>query len=70
MENMPRKIIELQGKKHLLLKGPCTDSLDLETSPKTLDRKVHNLLVKETHLLSLEHILESQEAAGPTPTRH
>ena len=67
MENMPSETIELQGKENTLLRGLCTDSLDLETSTKTPDRKVHSPLKKETHLLSLEYILERQEAAGPMP---
>ena len=60
---MPRKDIELQGKKNLLLKGPHTDSLDPETSIKKLIKKVNSLTVNETQLLSLEHISERQEAA-------
>ena len=60
---MPRKTIELQGKENQPLKGPQADSLDVEITTKTPDRKVHSPLVKETHLLSSECISQEQEAA-------
>lgn len=66
---MPGKTTEFQRKENLILKGPHTDSADLETNTKTPERKVHSSLVKLTHLLRLEHISERQEAAEPTPHR-
>ena len=65
---MPGKTTEFQRKENLILKGPHTDSPDLETNTKTPERKVHSPLVEDTHLLSSEHISEAG-VAWPTPLR-
>ena len=52
------------GKRKLTLKGTMHRFIDPETSTKTPDRKAHSPQMKETHLLSLECLLESQDATG------
>lgn len=61
------KTIELQGKENPFLKGLCEDSLGPETSTKIPDQKTHRPEVKETHLLTLEHLREKLGQLDPLP---
>ena len=46
------------------MKGLCEDSLGPETSTKIPDQKTHRPEVKETHLLTLEHLREKLGQLG------
>lgn len=59
------KTTELEGKENPFLKGLCEDSLGQETSTKKTTKTnqkpknpAHRPEMKETHLLTVEHLLE------------
>lgn len=63
MENMPMKTRELQGER-------LTHRLTwFKNQHKPPNKKVPSPQANETHLLSLEHLPETQEAAGISSTK-
>lgn len=61
------KTTEPQGEENPFLKRLCEDSLNPETSTKIPAQKANRPEVKETHLLTLEHLLERLGQLGLSP---